>query len=184
MAYTSSQVVQAVPTGINSALVLIARTTFTAATTLTMANVFSSTYDNYLVLVTQLAASETSGEARVNLGTSSTRDQGSNYNLQLCATNNQSFTGTRYTSNDYFLFLGSYVGTNPRNSLGITLYAPNKAANTSVTAVNFGHTTAINTETGAGWLNTSTQYTDFFLTTNSGSVTHTATITVYGYTNS
>jgi len=50
--YTSAQVVQAVPTGINSALVFLTGATFTTATSFSLAtNTFSSTYLNYKMFV-------------------------------------------------------------------------------------------------------------------------------------
>ena len=49
--YTSGQVVQAVPTGINSALVFITGATFSAVTSVSLpTSTFSSTYQNYLVI--------------------------------------------------------------------------------------------------------------------------------------
>ena len=51
MAYTSSQIVQAVPTGINSGFVFINGASFSSVTTITFANdTFTSTYDFYKVL--------------------------------------------------------------------------------------------------------------------------------------
>jgi len=49
--YTSAQVVQAVPTGINSGLVFVTGASFTSATTITFANdTFTSTYDFHKIL--------------------------------------------------------------------------------------------------------------------------------------
>jgi hypothetical protein len=53
MAYTSSQVVQAVPTGINSALVRIASGNLSGASTV-FSNAFSSAYDNYIITISNL----------------------------------------------------------------------------------------------------------------------------------
>jgi len=50
--YTSAQVVQAVPTGINSALVYITGATFSAVTSFSLpTNTFTSTYRNYKIIV-------------------------------------------------------------------------------------------------------------------------------------
>ena len=83
--YTSGQVVQAVPTGINSALVLINSTTFTTAASVSLpANTFSATYDNYLVIIQTSAISTTmsiSGRFRA-AGTDNTSSEYSNmFNL-------------------------------------------------------------------------------------------------------
>jgi hypothetical protein len=58
MAYTSSQIVQAVPTGINSALVFLTGASFTTAATVSMpAGTFTSTYQNYMVMFSVTASS-------------------------------------------------------------------------------------------------------------------------------
>jgi len=52
MAYTSSQIVQAVPTGINSALVFVTGASFTTATNFSLpTDTFSATYLNYRMIV-------------------------------------------------------------------------------------------------------------------------------------
>ena len=45
--YTSAQVVQAVPTGINSALVYVAGGTMSAVASVTVDTCFTATYDEY-----------------------------------------------------------------------------------------------------------------------------------------
>ena len=57
MAYTSSQVVQAVPTGINSALVRVGGGTLSGDTT--FSNVFSATYRNYFVTINNPSVAST-----------------------------------------------------------------------------------------------------------------------------
>jgi len=52
MAYTSSQIVQAVPTGINSALVFVTGASFSAVTSVSLpTNTFTSTYRNYKIII-------------------------------------------------------------------------------------------------------------------------------------
>jgi len=59
--YTSAQVVQAVPTGINSALVCVkAETAFTSVASVSADNVFSATYTNYKLFFNVTAKSATS----------------------------------------------------------------------------------------------------------------------------
>jgi len=68
--YTSGQIVQAVPTGINSALVLIAKTSFTTTATWTLDNIFSATYDNYRIdmVWTQLTSTANYGVFQMRVG--------------------------------------------------------------------------------------------------------------------
>ena len=68
--YTSAQVVQAVPTGINSALVKINTTTVSAQNTVTLSNVFSSTYHSYMFTISNLSGSDAG--IRATLGTTAT----------------------------------------------------------------------------------------------------------------
>jgi len=65
--YTSAQVVQAVPTGINSGLVFIGGGTLSGAST-AFNNVFSATYDNYRVYVGGSSIASSSGIFSVILG--------------------------------------------------------------------------------------------------------------------
>jgi len=55
--YTSGQVVQAVPTGINSAFVYLGGTTGSASASINVDSVFSATYTNYLVQISSFTAS-------------------------------------------------------------------------------------------------------------------------------
>lgn len=66
--YTSGQIVQAVPTGINSALVFIKSQAIVAgATTFTMSNAFSATYDNYLITAQNLTMSAAGNNIRMTI---------------------------------------------------------------------------------------------------------------------
>jgi hypothetical protein len=167
----------------SSALNFIASTTFTTASTLTMANVFSSTYKNYLILISSLVASADAGEARVNLGTSSTKDTGNNYDFAVCATNNGSASNSQTLDTNHIKMLASYVGTS-MSCMSINIFNPNVATQTNLVSNNFGNRSLyLASEICNGYIGTTTQYTDFFLST-AGAPTHEATITVYGYANS
>ena len=167
----------------SSALNFIASTTFTTASTLTMANVFSSTYKNYLILISSLVASADAGEARVNLGTSSTKDTSSVYDYAIVGTNNGSASNSQTLDANHIKLIGSYVGTD-MSSIRLELFNPNVATQTNLISNNFGNRGLyLSAEVTNGYVGTTTQYTDFFLST-AGGPTHSATITVYGYSNS
>jgi hypothetical protein len=166
-----------------SALTFIASTTFTTAVTLTMANVFSATYKNYLILVTSLVASADAGQAWVNLGTSSTKDTGSIYDYAVNATNNGAASNSQTLDAAKIIMLASYVGTS-ESAMTINIFNPNVATQTNLVSNNFGNRGLyLASEICNGYVGSSTQYTDFFLSTG-GAPTHEATITVYGYSNS
>ena len=75
--YTSAQVVQAVPTGINSALVFIKSQAIVAgSSTFTMTSAFSATYENYLITAQNLVISAGGNQGRIKIDGST----GSTYN--------------------------------------------------------------------------------------------------------
>jgi hypothetical protein len=146
-----------------------------AVSAITVTGAFSSTYDNYLILV--------------NGGTPT---NGTGVNLTLGST-----TTGYYVSGFYITYISStVVGFNQSNGANwqnaargeasgtlmgqFTLFQPNLAKRTSVDF------TTIETAAGgafvkqSGFLNDNTQYTAFTLTLASGTVTG-GTIAVYGY---
>ena len=173
--YTSAQVVQAVPTGINSALVLISATTIgTTVASVTVSGAFSATYDAYKILITGGAGSAQTGLG-FKLGASVTgyyqAQAGINYS-----------TGTvtgRANSND-----SSWTRAGAGNSSGLSLIMDiNNPFLAKYTY--FSCAVAYNDE-GAqtnGFHGVATSYTDFTITPSTGTLTG-GTIRVYGYTNS
>ena len=183
--YTSAQVVQAVPTGINSALVYIARTTFTTAASTAMTNVFSSAYDNYFITITNLIGSASSGGTNINLGSSGSADTGANYDWNEVANQNGSGQFGQTLNTTQWVMNGSYTGqTGYPSQVNMTLAAPNLARPSTVVAYNFGNrNTVLKSATFAGAVITNTQYTDFFIIADSGE-TLSGVCTIYGLTNS
>jgi len=177
--YTSAQVVQAVPTGINSALVLISSTTIgSAVSSVTVSSAFSSTYDNYKIIVSGGAGS-TNGILNLTLGaTSSNYYIGGAYSgISWANTINGDASGGSTSSWGVGLFSANSLNTS------FELFCPNLAKVTNFAA------TVVRTSTGGffgvygGFLNDTTQYTAFTITTSTGTITG-GTIKVYGYTNS
>ncbi len=178
MAYTSSQVVQAVPTGINSALVFIAKTTLTAATQHNLTNVFSTTYDHYVVKFSDLNCS--GAGLTMRYGTSGTPDTGSNYSnngfyLDVAQLNE---SGDRFNQSSHSL-IGN-AGTDL--SLFLDISSPFLSAKTTYQSManSLGGAASI-TNLRVGILNTTTSYTDLVLFS---SVNISGTISIYGYTKS
>jgi len=94
--YTSAQVVQAVPTGINSALVCVkAETAFSAVTSVTADNVFTSSYTNYLIFLsaTGTGSNQIFFQLRASGVTAAT-----NYNEQRFTSSSTTNTGGRLSS--------------------------------------------------------------------------------------
>jgi hypothetical protein len=163
----------------NMGLVCVkARTTFSAVASITCDSVFTSTYQNYLVLADYTS---TAG-ANVNLvlrtgGVSAT---GANYSYQSIQGNGTSITGARVTNNTGFE-AGASNGSDSSSTI-ITLFKPQVAAGTNIQASynysggNFA--TPVNAEI-KGSHSLATSYDGFALSIGSG--TFTGSYTVYGY---
>ena len=174
MAYTSSQIVQAVPTGINSALVLIkSQTIGTTVSSVEVTGAFSSTYDNYLITVSGGAAS-TSSALKLTLGATAT---GYAYQLNGGAYSNTPAT-VGASSQTSWAFTGS--GNTTSLSFNVNLSNPFLTEQTYMQGANIGSTEAYAVE---GFLNDTTSYTAFTITPSTGTITG-GTIRVYGYTTS
>ena len=173
--YTSGQIVQAVPTGINSALVLVSATTVgSAVTSVTVSGAFSSTYDNYKITYTGGACSDASPNIFMQLGAANT----AYYSLR---------SGYRYTA-AALDFVDANNGTqwhvtggqNNKIAVNIDVLAPNLAVNTFFSGTS--NATSGIALTG-GYQNSATQFTAFTFSPESGTMTG-GVIRVYGYTNS
>ena len=180
MAYTSSQVVQAVPTGINSALVLITSTTFTDD--ISINNCFSATYDNYKVVITKIVAS--SGAMSWRFRTGGVDNTNNNYSYGGGGVNTSSglfaSVGSRRNEPNWRPFDNATDADGTSTAFDVLL--PFATANTVCNG-------------GAGWdqdivavgfvtmvFNASTSFDGFSLFKTGGTLA--GTVTVYGYTKS
>ena len=177
MAYTSAQIVQAVPTGINSALVLISSTTIgTTVSSVTVSSAFSATYDNYFINIGG-GISSASTSLRMTLGATAT----GYYAGGLANTFASATTTASNQSNTAFWT----VGASSANSIhsNVILTSPNLAKVTLFSSNYIFSTTTGDSNLAGGFLNDSTAYTAFTITPTTGTLTG-GTIRVYGYTNS
>ena len=136
--YTSAQVVQAVPTGINSALVYITGATFTTVASVSFASgVFTSTYSNYLVTLNTTASSAIQTlSARVNAsGTAKTT--ANYYGARYSMPNSGAAALTQTNGGTSFSFgaLNSTTNTYPDAGYNINIYQP--ASTTAKTSISY-----------------------------------------------
>lgn len=175
---TNTWVMTADATVSDPGLVLISSTTIgSAVSSVAITGVFDSTYDNYRVLVSGGAGS-TSSDFNMTIGAANT---GYYYGLWGVSYANAATTAAGSNATSF-----ANVGTFNANGLfaDIMVLSPNLAKNTMI------HATYARNSTGAtgaaythsGFLNNTTQYTDFTLTCGAGTVTG-GTIKVYGYRN-
>ena len=178
MAYTSSQIVQAVPTGINSAFVLISTTTIgTTVASVTVSSAFSSTYDNYKIIISGGAAS-TAGQFGLKFGATAT-----GYYAGITQVTYSSATGASFSDNNAASFAGIGYGNTNGLIATIEVTSPNLAKNTFVASQHARNGTGAQSQVYIGFLNDTTQYTAFTITPASGTLTG-GEIRVYGYLNS
>jgi hypothetical protein len=174
--YTSGQVVQAVPTGIQSAFVLIKTQTIgSAVTSVTVSDAFSATYDNYRIVVSGTAVSATDSSLFITLGGSA----GSTYNYTgvYYVYTSTSATGINASASAAGLWLGISGGT---FSASFDLMSPFLAKATNLVGQSSGSKHANQLY---GYDSNAASSTAFTLTQVTTNLTG-GTIKVYGYTNS
>ena len=165
MAYTSSQVVQAVPTGINSALVLISAGSVGTSTTFSLPTAsFSATYLNYKLVFDNVRVASGAQNMLMRMRVSGTDNTASSYTA----------TGFTVDSSGTYAALGNNAdgwrwggaGTTEQTALSgiVYLYSPNVAQYTMFTS----HTQGANNGTvSSGRHEVSTAYDS---------------VTIYGHT--
>ena len=154
-----------------------AQTIGTAVSSVTVSDVFSATYDVYLIIVSGGVASADNA-LNMTLGATAANY----YNI---GTNQQYNTTTINASNNNNASSWVSVVYGSTNALSgqITLDNPFATKRTMMRAQATGSSTTYYRNDTQGFLNDATSYTAFTLTTSTGTVTG-GTIRVYGYQNS
>jgi hypothetical protein len=147
-----------------------------AVSSVTVSDVFSSTYDNYKIII-QGGVGSTVASVRMTLGATNTGYYWAGYYVTYASTT----VGGQRASNSSFWLI---TGMSPSNiSSTVEVNAPNLAKTSSYSANNQVHATDGDAGVTNGYLNDTTQYTSFTITTGSGTMTG-GTIRVYGFRNS
>ena len=185
--YTSAQVVQAVPTGINSALVYIGQGTLSGSS-VTFSSVFSATYDNYLITIDQYAGNASSPTVGLQIGgiTSGVYEYGSYRGQPGSGAGNQyvAWNGSTTATSILIGNAYNYSTTTDFATSTINILNPFKSYGTSV----FGNTITGGDDAFEFWgrVQDTTSATSFTLLTSSASFSASPSNTVrfYGYANS
>lgn len=152
----------------------ITGTTFTASSTVEVNSCFSSSYDNYLILLSFHGSAVSSCSLRVK---TSTAETGAVYDRNGAYWFSNAWNGFD-AANQTSLFVQNYTSTSTNKSAGyLTLFNPNKAEQTAVLSWISDYTgqfIQLNHR-----IETTTQYTGFQLLPGSGTLT--GSVTVYGY---
>jgi len=161
-----------------SGLTLVSATTIgTTVSSVTVSSAFSSTYDNYRIILSGGVAS-TATEINMTLGATAT-----GYYRFLVSGSYTSDTVNGAGSANTTSWRHTASGSTTLLSGEIDLYSPNLAKNTSIIGRGAQASTTGATLWQNGYLNDTTQYTAFTFTPQTGTLTG-GTIRVYGYQNS
>jgi hypothetical protein len=154
---------------------LVSATTIgSAVASVTVTGAFSSTYDNYRIIVSGGVAS-TGLSLALTLGASTAGYYASGFANFY---NNSAYSGT--ADNNTSSWTVAAAGTTNNLDGVFELYGPNLAKTTGFQATVARHVAASFQQQSRGWHNSTTQYTDFTLTASTGNITG-GTIFVYGY---
>lgn len=152
-----------------------AETIGTAVASVTVTGVFSSTYDNYKVIVSGGTASVDDSQLTLVLGATTT-----GYYMSYSGVNFSGATASLVSNNNAASW--TRVGSGFTNGLqtNFELVAPNLAKTTSITGAMASVGAA---RSFSGYVGNTTQYTAFTMAIDAGTMTG-GTIRVYGYSNS
>ena len=163
----------------------IQSTTFTAAATLNISSVFSSTYDNYRVVCNMKGSTADATVTLRMLTGTTTQDTSANYFGSYTETTAGAGTSTGGSSATTSMGLGT-LETTAGGYFGMSMdfISPNLAqsSNSTFQASVLTGAGAFGGRTGNFALNTSTQYTGFCLIASTGNLEG-GTVRVYGYNN-
>ena len=179
--YTSAQVVQAVPTGINSALVFITSGTITDTTSVN--SCFSATYLNYKVVFSNLTSGDGSN-LLLRMRASGTDNTGSTYSSIVSGSNGSSGTYTNgivsQSASSFSLTYGNDYANG--QTIAFDMFSPFAAKNTQ-----YGLGNAVNGENAFFWFiagihKSTTSFDGFTIFPTSSTLA--GTYKIYGYANS
>jgi len=157
-----------------AALVLISTTTITnGVTSVAVSNAFSSTYDNYKIVVS--GGGGTDANLTMVLGATTT-----GYYWTYTRTMYGNTASTSAGSNDSSFGRFGYANTDGLNA-SVDVINPNLAKNTFIVGASVQNNTGAGAGAMSGFVNNTTQYTGF---TVAGTTFTGGTIRVYGYANS
>lgn len=174
---------EAVETAVNAigagALTHIATASVSAASTLSVNNCFTTTYDNYLLIWTGYGSADVWMSMR--LRASGADNTASNYDRQNLTWQSTSITGARVTATTEWTLIGGNT-TAADSATMLHVFSPKLATRTSMRG-----TTTYNSSGGYGaeslcGFTATTQFDGFTLYPTSGTIT--GTVRVYGYQNS
>lgn len=161
-------------------LTLVNKTTFSSAANVQTDSVFSSTYNNYRIII-NLSAASAQGQLRMRLAASSTVNSSDNYDMSMSYVNYSSGSASDSTdgSNPHSYWMVGYQSSTVKGDYIFDLHGP--ANSSSRTSFN-GRYQFLDTD--GGWVQGSTTvdtaYDGYYMYPSAGG-TISGTILTYGY---
>jgi hypothetical protein len=157
--------------------VYVTNATLTAASTLSVNNCFSSAYDNYRIVVTDVSPS-TQTDVRLSFSTGGTINSTPNYCMSNTFISGASISVNEELNQTSFRFI--FTGASSNSVAWLEMVNPFGSGNTNVLEQGFGIVGGGITNRGfVGFFNGSTSFDGFKITVASGTVS--AKINVFGY---
>jgi hypothetical protein len=150
-------------------MVLLNTTSFSGVSSQSVSSVFSSTYDNYRIIISASGGTTTS----IRMRATSTDASGTDYNFQRGFYSRSTTIDALRLTGQTSMQVG-YLGGN----ISIDLFSPFLAANTTFNSLNFWTDSTASATSYFGSHNLATSYNGFTLI---GSDLLTGTLSVYGY---
>jgi hypothetical protein len=161
-------------------LTLINTTSFSAVASQSVNDVFSATYNNYLILFNNLTMSS-DGWMNMRMRVSAADETGANYRYQELSASSTTVAGARATGQTAWANI-NYAQTGNQNPNTLTIFNPFATSPTSIVSsqapVSNGNIEVFAKSFG---LNTTTSYTGFSFYPASAGPTLTGSVSVYGY---
>jgi hypothetical protein len=155
---------------------------FTSASTISLNDVFNTTYDNYKILMNFTSSAQAAINMRLRVSGSDNSTSNYHNHWQQTSTSETAYTGANEVSQTSFR-VSSSSGTTSIKSLSFDFFAPFLSDRTMYLGLqNFSNANKGNGYAGGvqqGAFNDSTSFTGFTLISNSGTLT--GTISIYGY---
>jgi hypothetical protein len=160
-----------------SGLVHIQTTSFTTSSAVNVNDVFTSTYDNYRIIVSYLG-SATNQSLGLRLRVSGSDNTTLNYNIQQFDVFGSSTSPSRATGQSSFAAFSAY-STGDFNNISFDIFKPNLATPTSYNSYGTSSIDNIFIRFSTGGFNANTVFDGFSFLPQSGTLT--GTYSVYGY---
>lgn len=175
--FTAGQILTAAQMDAIGMWLIKTQTIGTGVSSVTVTSAFSSDYDNYLVTIVGGVASTTPVYVNLTFGSTAT-----GYYVSEIYGKYDSNTLSMISRANHTAFIGGAMSAD-NNVVSYRIFAPNLAKTTHcITEAPLARTAGDNWSYALGYVNNTTQYTAFTMTTVSGTLTG-GTIRVYGLRN-